>query len=116
MNIVDSAVPLIIVETPTENTVPEIYNNTKFKISGYCYDSSGSKDIKIAYIPSEKFPTAVLKEARAKEIFQFGNIGYLRTLCPIVKAIIEGFPGQQTHHPLLLTLPANFGQRRTVLR
>ena len=73
MNIVDSAVPLIIVEAPTENTVPEIYNNTKFKISGYCYDSSGSKDIKIAYIPSEKFPTAVLKEARAKEIFQSGN-------------------------------------------
>lgn len=70
VNIVDSSVPLIIVESPTENTVPDIVNGNIFKIKGFCYDTSGSREIKIAYIPStDEYDNATKKENRAKAIF-----------------------------------------------
>ncbi len=69
----DNEKPLIFVESPTENTIPEIEKGTKdeFKISGYTLDTKGCKTIKIAYIPNNiGYDTNKEKNERAKEILK----------------------------------------------
>lgn len=59
----DNTTPMLIIETPQENSIPSMHNGTMFNIAGYSYDSSGSKSVKIAYIPSGDI------QARAQALF-----------------------------------------------
>lgn len=71
--VTDTSLPLLIIESPSENTVPPIKAGTvsSFEFKGYGYDTSGSRQIKIAYIPGTgAFDTASKREARAKELFK----------------------------------------------
>ena len=74
VSLTDAAKPLLIVESPLENEAPTVVAEggavaSKFKFIGYSYDTSGSKHVKIAYIPdSTTYNTASAKQARAKEI------------------------------------------------
>lgn len=61
----DASMPLLVIESPAENSIPEFTGN-KFKIQGYSYDTSGSKQIKIAYIPTDDSEE---RAKRAKELF-----------------------------------------------
>lgn len=61
----DASMPLLVIESPAENSIPKFTDN-KFKIEGYSYDTSGSKQIKIAYIPTDD---SAEREKRAKELF-----------------------------------------------
>lgn len=67
--VIDASNPLLIIESPVENTVPEIKEGTKFEITGYTYDTSGCKNVKIAFIPDSVASTADAKLTRAKELF-----------------------------------------------
>ena len=70
--VADASFPMLVIEKPVENAVPEIKENTTstFEITGYSYDTAGSKNIKIAYIPDvAPYDTPAKREARAKEIF-----------------------------------------------
>lgn len=72
VDVVDASYPILIIESPSENAVPEIKTGTisTFEIKGYSNDSTGSKGVKIAYIPdSEEYKTSYQKEERAKQIF-----------------------------------------------
>ncbi len=90
--VADATYPMLIIDKPTENTVPDIKAGTTstFEISGYSYDTAGSKNIKIAYVPgkgSNKSSTEL--EARAKEIFTGSTLKtgekYLTYPFPVVK-------------------------------
>ena len=63
----DNTSPMLIIESPQENTIPSMHNGTKFDIAGYSYDSSGSKSVKIAYIPSGDI------QSRAQALFNGGT-------------------------------------------
>lgn len=69
--VTDSDKPLLVVESPSQNTIPEMENNTNnFKVKGYSLDKKGSDYIKIAYIPETRVrASAASKEDRAKELF-----------------------------------------------
>ena len=69
--VADKSFPMLIIESPVENSIPSIVNGTKFKFTGYSYDTAGSKNIKIAYIPnSSTYNTNIARENRAKELFK----------------------------------------------
>lgn len=69
--IIDSSKPLLFIESPSENTIPEIEAGTTdtFKIKGYSLDTKGSNFIKFVYIPdSPNYPNNAAKENRAKQL------------------------------------------------
>lgn len=69
----DNEKPMVFVESPTENTIPEIVEGTKseFKISGYTMDTKGCSAVKIAFIPNDiGYSTNDKKDERAREILK----------------------------------------------
>lgn len=88
----DASMPLLVIESPAENSIPKFTDN-KFKIEGYSYDTSGSKQIKIAYIPTDD---SAEREKRAKELFDgatpdtAGGEILRTTIFPETKTKIEG--------------------------
>lgn len=62
--LIDATKPNLIIEKPSENEIPKIENRSNFTISGYSYDTSGSKNVKIAYIPGTQSNSE--KEVRAR--------------------------------------------------
>lgn len=77
--VTDASTPLLIMERPDENSIPVIKAGTTstFEFAGYSYDTSGSKYVRIAYIPSNGiFGTAALRETRAKTLFHDKDNGY----------------------------------------
>lgn len=67
VEITDASIPLLFIESPTENTIPSITgtDQNQFKISGYSLDTSGSSFVKIAYIPGA---ASEEKQERAKAL------------------------------------------------
>lgn len=66
VTIIDDRKPFLIIEKPNENEIPKVEQNSKFTISGYSYDTSGSKFVKIAYIPGNDTNSA--KDSRARTL------------------------------------------------
>lgn len=69
----DNAKPLLFVESPIENTIPEINENTlqEFSIKGYTLDTKGCNSVKIVFVPHNiGYSTNKEKEERAKEILK----------------------------------------------
>lgn len=62
--LIDATKPTLIIENPTENEIPKVENGSKFTISGYSYDTSGSKYVKLVYIPGNESNSE--KESRAR--------------------------------------------------
>lgn len=69
--LMDSTKPSLIIEKPNENEIPKVEQNSKFTISGYSYDTSGSKCVKIAYIPGNDTNSA--KDSRARTLLTGNN-------------------------------------------
>ncbi len=92
----DNRNPLIIIEGPVENTIPAMTNGTKFTIHGLCEDTSGCKNLKIAYIPGTA--STADKQTRATELFNGINGAtpaggeILKTVTfPVNKTITDGW-------------------------
>lgn len=67
----DNSKPLLFVESPIENTIPEINKNTlqEFSIKGYTLDTKGCNSVKIVFVPNDiGYSTNKEKEDRAKVI------------------------------------------------
>lgn len=67
----DNSKPLLFVESPIENTIPEINKDTlqEFSIKGYTLDTKGCNSVKIVFVPSGiGYNTNKEKEERAKVI------------------------------------------------
>lgn len=84
----DNTSPMLIIESPQENSIPSMHDGTKFDITGYSYDSSGSNSVKIAYIPSGNIQT------RAQALFNgetpsTGELYYSHTF-PVTKTKLAG--------------------------
>ncbi|MBR5645402.1 MAG: hypothetical protein IKX23_02025 [Treponema sp.] len=76
VKVTDTSKPLLFIESPQQNTIPEIAaggSGTSFKITGYSLDSKGSDFVKIIYIPDDPSNslnnTAEKKSERAKALF-----------------------------------------------
>lgn len=76
VKVTDTSKPLLFIESPQQNTIPEIVSGgsgTSFKITGYSLDSKGSDFVKIIYIPDDPSNaannTADKKSERAKALF-----------------------------------------------
>ena len=67
--IVDSAKPMLFIESPVENSTPtmESSSENEFKFKGYSLDTKGSSYVKIAYIPNK---ANLDREERAKTLFE----------------------------------------------
>lgn len=79
LEVTDENKPLLFVESPSQNTIPEIKANTDstFEIKGYSLDTKGSSYIKIVYIPNDPNDpdnagnnTSAKKEERAKALLE----------------------------------------------
>lgn len=66
----DDNIPILFVESPSENTIPVIDNDSqsKFTISGYSLDTSNTESIKAAFIPYGAYETNAEKRTKAQEI------------------------------------------------
>ena len=67
----DNSKPLLFVESPIENTIPEINKDTlqEFSIKGYTLDTKGCNSVKIVFVPNNiGYSTNKEKEDRAKVI------------------------------------------------
>ena len=67
----DNSKPLLFVESPIENTIPEINKDTlqEFSIKGYTLDTKGCNSVKIVFVPNDiGYNTNKEKEDRAKVI------------------------------------------------
>lgn len=67
----DNSKPLLFVESPIENTIPEINKDTlqEFSIKGYTLDTKGCNSVKIVFVPNNiGYNTNKEKEDRAKVI------------------------------------------------
>lgn len=76
VKVTDTSKPLLFIESPQQNTVPDIDSSgsgTSFKITGYSLDTKGSSFVKIIYIPDDPSNaannTSDKKAARAKVLF-----------------------------------------------
>lgn len=69
VEITDASKPLLFVETPEENTIPNIEEDTAstIKIAGYALDTSGCRELKIAYVPGK---TGYQAEERGKALIK----------------------------------------------
>ncbi|MBQ0002865.1 MAG: hypothetical protein KBT21_04950 [Treponema sp.] len=76
VNLMDASKPMLIITSPLENERPSVVAGaggvaSVFKFIGNSYDTSGSKCVKIAYIPEYgTYKTAADKQKRAKDIFE----------------------------------------------
>lgn len=71
VEVTDENKPLLFIEKPTENTIPDIETGTtdQFKFTGYSLDTKGSNYIKLVYIPdSLNYSSSAAKEARALDL------------------------------------------------
>ena len=80
VKVTDTSKPLLFIESPQQNTVPDIVSGTDstFKITGYSLDTKGSSFVKIIYIPDDPVDdennTSEKKTERAKALFaQYEN-------------------------------------------
>lgn len=67
----DNSKPLLFVESPIENTIPDINEGTlqEFSIKGYTLDTKGCSNVKIVFVPNDiGYSTNKEKEERAKVI------------------------------------------------
>lgn len=69
---IDATKPTLIIEKPNENEIPKIENGSKFTISGYSYDTSGSKYVKLVYIPGNESNSE--KESRARILLSSDDV------------------------------------------
>ncbi|MDO4505386.1 MAG: hypothetical protein Q4B64_00400 [Spirochaetales bacterium] len=69
VEVTDAAKPLLFIESPNDNAIPDIKagTNSKFEIKGYALDTTGCRDIKIAYVPGK---TGSAAEARGKKLLK----------------------------------------------
>lgn len=68
--VADSSNPLLIMSSPEENSIPTIKSGSEFEFAGFSYDTSGTKQIRIAYIPINGiYNTPAKREERAKALF-----------------------------------------------
>lgn len=85
VDVADASKPLLFVETPEDNSVPQIKPGTSssFEVAGYALDTSGCQTIKIAYVPelkgqaAEDKGKALLKGTATPENGQFVKTGTL---------------------------------------
>ena len=69
--VADAFIPLLVVTSPQGNSIPTIKANTesKFDITGTATDTTGCKEIKIAYVPADgAYDTAEKRDERAKKL------------------------------------------------
>lgn len=69
VEVTDASKPLLFIETPEENTIPNIEAGTAstIKIAGYALDTSGCRELKIAYVPGK---TGYQAEERGKALIK----------------------------------------------
>lgn len=80
VKVTDTSKPLLFIESPQQNTVPDIESGTEstFKITGYSLDTKGSAFVKMIYIPDDPTNaannTSEKKSERAQALFaQYEN-------------------------------------------
>lgn len=74
-SVVDKSVPILIIEKPTENTIPVNKtggNGKTFTISGYSLDTTGCASLKVAFIPGNVGTNAQEKQEVAESIIKNG--------------------------------------------
>lgn len=106
-NITDIAKPLLLIENPLENSIPNMKAGVTgkqgkasvFEIAGYSLDTKGSNRIEIVYVPDSttagNYSNAEQKEARAKQIIDSVKNGSAKTDDGEIYKVLK-FPEEKT--------------------